>query len=95
MRTNTQKQYQNSVPGDIISNDMNEGLPIEILFYLLVGVLFLGFWVMSFVILYHLTRFGVGVQPKRVAVTFLLGAVTLFCLCVTLLIKLDVSTLLS
>lgn len=74
---------------------MNAGMPIEIFFYILVVILYITFWVMAFVILYHLTRFGVGVQPKKVAATFLLGAVTLFCASIFLLASLDISTLLS
>lgn len=74
---------------------MNDGLPIEILFYILIGVFFIAFWITAFVILYHLTRFGVGVQPKRVAATFLLGALTLFCISIFLIARLDLSNILS
>lgn len=37
------------------------------------------YWGMVFVILYHLTRFGIGTEPKRLAAAFLFGAVILFC----------------
>ena len=45
----------------------------------LVFLIFVVFWLVSFVILYHLLRFGIGVLPKKLAGLFLLGAVILFC----------------
>jgi hypothetical protein len=35
------------------------------------------YWIMAFIIFYHLVRFGIGVQPKRYAIIFLLGSLIL------------------
>lgn len=48
-------------------------------FSLLLGVLlFLVYWVQAFFILYHLVRFGIGAQPKIVALLFFMGSIVLF-----------------
>lgn len=39
--------------------------------------LMLLYWSGTFVILYHLIRFGIGNQPKRIAVVFLAGSLIL------------------
>lgn len=54
----------------------------------------LSFWVVAFLIIYHLTRFGVGVQPKRLAAAFLLGSVLFFTTAVISLGKINFNTLL-
>ena len=51
---------------------------------ILVGIIFFVFWLTAFVILYHLTRFGVGTMPKKLAALFLTGSVTLFSISVIL-----------
>ncbi len=35
------------------------------------------FWVGVFFILYHLIRFGVSTQPKKIAIVFIIGSVML------------------
>jgi hypothetical protein len=35
------------------------------------------YWCMSFTILYHLIRFGVGTLPKKIAIVFLAGGIML------------------
>lgn len=42
------------------------------------GLIFFAFWILAFFIFYHLTRFGVGILPKRLSALFLVGAVILF-----------------
>lgn len=55
-----------------------------------VGLLALAaYWIFNFVIIYHLLRFGVGVQPKRFAAIFLLGSTFLFFLSAKLWNRLD------
>lgn len=49
------------------------------------------YWVYAFVILYHLTRFGVGVQPKKFALFFLIGSALLFFVSVLIFATIDVS----
>lgn len=43
-------------------------------------ILIIIYWVQTFVILYHLIRFGVGTRPKQAALVFFLGSLTLFLL---------------
>ncbi|MEK7582686.1 MAG: hypothetical protein AAB452_02395 [Patescibacteria group bacterium] len=40
--------------------------------------LLLVYWTQAFFILYHLIRFGIGIAPKILALTFFLGSVVLF-----------------
>jgi hypothetical protein len=72
---------------------MAEGLTFEIFLNIFIGFLFFIFWITVFVILYHLTRFGVGVTPKRLAAAFLFGAVILFCTSLVLFVTIDLSIL--
>ena len=60
-----------------------------------VGLLFFAYWIVVFVILYHLTRFGIGVVPKRLAMMCLLGSVALFGISVAFFVNLDLSTILK
>lgn len=53
----------------------------------------LAFWAASFIILYHLSRFGVGVQPKRFAAVFLFGALVISSVAVASFSQIDLSTL--
>jgi hypothetical protein len=53
-------------------------IPVNLISNVLVIFLFLGFWITSFVILYHLSRFGVGTMPKKLAAIFLIGSLSLF-----------------
>jgi len=50
---------------------------IEIIFNSFIALILFGYWVMTLVLLYHLIRFGVGVQPKRFTVLFLFGSLAL------------------
>ena len=68
---------------------------LEISINVLMFLLSTAFWIAVFTILYHLTRFGVGVQPKRLAAGFLLGALALFCTALILFIKLDLTLLIK
>ncbi len=57
-----------------------------------IGLLALAaYWIFNFVLIYHLIRFGVGVQPKRFAAIFLLGSIFLFFLSSKLFTKVDIS----
>ena len=70
-------------------------LPLELIFNTFVGGIFLLYWVVVFITLYHLTRFGIGVQPKRFAAIFLLGAVVLFCASIFAYVNVDINLLLN
>lgn len=53
------------------------------------------FWLMSFFILYHLARFGVGTFPKRLSALFLGGAAILSSVAFLSYVSLDLNALLS
>lgn len=54
---------------------------------------FMFYWVDVFLLLYHLTRFGVGTQPKRFAAVFLVGTVVLFSVSILAYASVDLGTL--
>ncbi len=68
---------------------------LEIIFNVLIGGLFLVYWAVAFVIIYHLTRFGVGTQPKKFAGIFMLGSLVLSAIAIVLFTRLEVSTFLA
>lgn len=70
-------------------------LPLEIISNVAVAVLFFIFWVVAFIILYHLTRFGIGVQPKKFAAIFLFVSLALFCVALLLYANIDLSSLIT
>ncbi len=65
--------------------------PFEALLNLVVIVVMVGFWLVAFVILYHLSRFGVGTLPKKLAALFLVGSLTLFTVSVIAYYNLDMN----
>ncbi|MDO8569634.1 MAG: hypothetical protein Q7R89_02585 [bacterium] len=67
--------------------------PLEIIFNILAGLIFFVYWGTAFIILYHLTRFGIGVQPKKFAVAFLFGSVVLSGTAIILFMNIDISSL--
>lgn len=68
---------------------------IEIILNILLGIGLFFYWMTVFVILYHLTRFGIGVQPKRFAAIFLFGSVLLFCISIVSYTQLDLEPLIN
>lgn len=68
---------------------------LEIIFNVLFVGLFLVYWAIAFVIVYHLTRFGVGTQPKKFAGIFMLGSLVLSAIAIVLFTKLEVSVFLA
>lgn len=65
---------------------------LEIIFNILAGLAFLIYWGIAFVILYHLSRFGIGVQPKKFAAAFLFGSVVLSATVIILFMEIDISS---
>ncbi|MDP2704952.1 MAG: hypothetical protein Q8O71_00950 [bacterium] len=60
---------------------------------LIFGLVFIFFyWIFNFIVFYHLTRFGIGVRPKRYAATFLFGSVILFCVSVLFFLNMAASS---
>ena len=70
---------------------MNDPISLKLVFSLLAGFLFLIYWVFNFVILYHLVRFGIGVQPKILAAAFLLGMIVLSFLTALFFVNFDLN----
>ncbi|MGB3922187.1 MAG: hypothetical protein WBL19_02850 [Minisyncoccia bacterium] len=58
-----------------------------------IGVLVI-YWIFAFVTVYHLTRFGIGTQPKRIAGIFLTGSLILSAALIIFFIKVDISNVL-
>ena len=69
--------------------------PLEIIFNIIIALALLIYWGIAFVILYHLARFGIGVQPKRLSAIFLLGSVILSATAVIFFMKVDINSLIS
>ncbi|OHA87651.1 MAG: hypothetical protein A3A96_03125 [Candidatus Zambryskibacteria bacterium RIFCSPLOWO2_01_FULL_39_39] len=65
----------------------------KFIFVALLLVSTLAYWLFNFIILYHLTRFGVGTEPKKFAVVFLLGSVCLFFVSAVFFVSIDLTTL--
>lgn len=65
----------------------------EFIFTLVFVFFVLVYWIFNFLILYHLTRFGIGTQPKKFSAVFLLGSITLFFVSGSLFAGLDTDVL--
>lgn len=70
-------------------------ITVQNLFYLSLIIVFIAYWVLVFVIFYHLTRFGIGTFPKKIATIFLLGSVLFFCINFLFITSMDLNTLKS
>ena len=66
---------------------------LEIIFNTLAALALFIYWVVTFIIFYHLTRFGIGTQPKKFAAVFLLGSVVLTSVVIIFFINSDISSL--
>lgn len=53
------------------------------------------YWIGVFIILYHLIRFGVSEQPKKIAIIFLVGAMMLTLISSLLVFQIDFSALIN
>lgn len=70
-------------------------LPLQFIVNTLAGFGFLVYWVVAFVILYHLSRFGVGTQPKKFAAIFLFGSVILSAAAIIFYMNIDLGSLIG
>ena len=75
----------NIVPADILNLIPFGG--IAVVFFSLI------YWVPSFFIIYHLTRFGIGTRPKLIALIFFIGSIILFSIFIISASRLDLSGL--
>ncbi|OHB18073.1 MAG: hypothetical protein A2544_00545 [Candidatus Zambryskibacteria bacterium RIFOXYD2_FULL_43_10] len=80
---------------DIINTILMSIFPIEIIFNILAGLVFLIYWGITFVILYHFSRFGIGVQPKKFAAVFLFGSVVLSAAAIILFMRINIGSFFS
>ena len=64
-----------------------------IIFNIIVAIIFVFYWTAAFTLLYHLTRFGVGTQPKKLAAVFLFGSLIFASLVLILYLEFDSSIL--
>jgi len=77
----------------IINMSMTFAFPLSIILNILASLIFLVYWIAAFIILYHLTRFGIGVQPKKFAAAFLFGSVVLSGTAIILFMNLNLNSL--
>ena len=68
---------------------------LEIIFNTLAALALFIYWVVTFIIFYPLTRFGIGTQPKKFAAVFLLGSVVLTSVVIIFFINSDISSLIK
>jgi len=61
------------------------------LLLLALAIILFIYWIFNFIILYHLVRFGVGTSPKKIALIFLMGSVSLFFLSVIFFANINTS----
>ena len=73
-----------------MSSGLPDSLPFGIVINILVLVAFIIYWGFTFIIIYHLIRFGIGVQPKRFAAIFFLGSVILSSIALILFTSVDI-----
>lgn len=69
--------------------------PLETALNILAAGILLIYWGIAFIVLYHLTRFGIGVQPKKFAAIFLFGSVILSVAVIILFMNIDISSLIA
>lgn len=70
-------------------------IPFQLIIHILAGAAFAIYWIVAFVILYHLSRFGIGTQPKKFAAAFLFGSVALSAAAIILYMQTDLISLLQ
>jgi|GEM_PF-892582 len=57
-----------------------EFLTPSLIFILLAILVLFVYVVLNFLIFYHLIRFGIGTQPKKIGIVFIAGSMMLFCI---------------
>jgi len=72
---------------------MAELLSLRFIFNIALFLAIFFYWIFNFIIIYHLVRFGVGVQPKIFAIIFFLGTIFLFLATIILYFSLDLTPL--
>ncbi len=80
---------------DTLSNIISSiiSAPVGMVLVIIVLIIILSYWIYNFVIFYHLTRFGIGAQPKKIAAVFMLGSLLLFALAILLFFMIDFSAI--
>lgn len=85
--------YYSLVVDNIVYYKYMNFVSTKLIFAAVILFLFLVYWAFNFIIIYHLTRFGIGTQPKKFAAIFLFGSIILFFLSVFLFAGLDINTI--
>jgi hypothetical protein len=67
--------------------------PVTLIVIALVLLAVFLYWGITFIILYHLNRFGVGVQPKYLSTIFFFGSAILSVISIFIFLNIDVSVL--
>jgi len=70
-----------------------DNLSWELILMILIFVPLSIYWIFNLIILYHLTHFGIGTQPKKIAAIFFLGSIGLFFVSVILFANVDFGSL--
>jgi len=68
-------------------------LTYKVLATAVIAVTIFVYWLFNFTVIYHLARFGVGTQPKKIAFIFFLGSIGLFFASVFIFARTDFSIL--
>jgi hypothetical protein len=68
-------------------------IPLSLIIIALVLLAVITYWAITFIIIYHLTRFGIGTQPKILASIFFFGSAFLSVVSIFLFFNIDVSVL--
>ncbi len=72
-----------------------EWLSLGLLANIAAGVVFLVYWIVVFAMLYHLSRFGIGTQPKKFAAFLLFGSLAISFAAVILYAQTDLEAFLD
>ena len=70
-------------------------IPVYYIANVLVLLVYIFFWILSFIIFYHLTRFGIGILPKRFAAAFFAGSIGIFIISVLTYTKASIDPFLN
>lgn len=68
-------------------------ISLSLIILALVLISVLTYWAITFIIIYHLTRFGIGTQPKILATMFFFGSAVLSLISIFLFFNIDVNVL--
>lgn len=68
-------------------------IPLSYIIFAIVLLAVITYWTTTFIIIYHLTRFGIGTQPKILATIFFFGSAFLSLVSFFLFLNIDLNIL--